>query len=168
MKVDIATSEDMERFGSRLGALARAGDIFILTGDLGAGKTTFTRGFGEALEVETPVSSPTFVVAREHTSLAEGKPPLVHIDAYRVGSAAEFDELDIDPSRSIVVAEWAAPYADVWGVGWVELLFQRPAGEGEDFLTDQPRTISIVGHGECDDLLDRIAGSEEGQHVSRD
>jgi len=168
VKVLIATSEDMERFGQRLGALAQAADIFILTGELGAGKTTFTRGFGEALQVQTPVSSPTFVVAREHSLVDASQPPLVHIDAYRVGSAAEFDELDIDPATSIVVAEWAAPYVDVWGMGWVELAFERPPGQGEDFLSDQPREVTITGHGDAGDLVERIVASEEGDRVSRD
>ena len=168
MKLNVATSEDMEALGQRLGALARAGDIFVLTGELGAGKTTFTRGVGEALRVDTPVSSPTFVVARDHASLDPAKPSLVHIDAYRVGSAAEFDELDIDASRSVLVAEWAAPYADVWCLGWVELVFERPTGEGDDFVSDQPRTIRITGHGDCGDLMRRIADSEAGDDVSGD
>jgi tRNA threonylcarbamoyl adenosine modification protein YjeE len=99
----------MEALGEAFGLLARAGDVLVLTGELGAGKTTFTRGFGEALRLQTPVSSPTFIVARTHNRENVDAPVFVHIDAYRLGSMAELQDLDIDVNSSIVVAEWAAP-----------------------------------------------------------
>ncbi|WP_244303295.1 tRNA (adenosine(37)-N6)-threonylcarbamoyltransferase complex ATPase subunit type 1 TsaE [Leucobacter coleopterorum] len=77
----------------------------ILTGPLGAGKTTLTRGIGEGLGVRGPVQSPTFVLARTHPSLVGGA-PLVHVDAYRLAGIEELDDLDIDFERSVVVAEW--------------------------------------------------------------
>ena len=91
----IATADGMEAFGRALGGILRAGDLVVLTGPLGAGKTTLTRGIGEGLNVRGPVTSPTFVLARTHPSLSGGA-PLVHVDAYRLGSALELDDLDID------------------------------------------------------------------------
>ena len=84
----IDTPEAMAAFGARVGRQLRAGDIVALDGELGAGKTTFTRGLGEALGVRGAVTSPTFVLARTHPRAA-GLPPLVHVDAYRLSSAAE-------------------------------------------------------------------------------
>lgn len=93
--------------GARLAALVRSGDLVVLSGDLGAGKTTLTRGIGAALGIRGAVTSPTFVLSRIHPSLAEG-PDLVHVDAYRLGSAAEIDDLDLDLERSVTVVEWGA------------------------------------------------------------
>ena len=168
MILTIPTTEAMESLGRSIAFVAHAGDVFILTGELGAGKTTFARGFGEGLAVETPVSSPTFVVAREHPSRTPHTPPLVHIDAYRLGSAAEFEELDIDVPSSIVLAEWSAPSASLLSDTWLELEFHRPSGEGDDFDTDQPRTITLTPHGSGEAFLARVRGALEGSHVSLD
>src|ERR1700729_1014242 len=94
----IETPEEMHQFGIDLAAELRAGDVVVLTGPLGAGKTGLTRGIGEGLKVRGPVTSPTFVLARTHPSLVAG-PPLVHVDAYRLSSAVELDDLDIDFPR---------------------------------------------------------------------
>jgi len=92
-EVVVATSEDMRALGRRLAALLRPGDLVVLTGDLGAGKTTLVQGIGAGLGVRAPVVSPTFVIARVHR---DGSIPLVHVDAYRLGSVAEVDDLDLD------------------------------------------------------------------------
>jgi tRNA threonylcarbamoyladenosine biosynthesis protein TsaE len=147
--------------------VARAGDVLVLTGELGAGKTTFARGFGEALDLDTPVSSPTFIVARTHQRQDAGLPPLVHVDAYRLGSAAELDELDIDVEGSIVLAEWAAPYVDTLASSWVEISLSRPVGDSGDLETDEPREVTLQGHGSEADLLKRLAEASEEFHVSR-
>ena len=99
----------MQDLGRRLGALLRAGDVVILDGPLGAGKTTLTRGIGEGLGVRGPITSPTFVIARQHPSLTGG-PGLMHVDAYRVEHWDELDDLGIafDLDDHVVVAEWAA------------------------------------------------------------
>ncbi len=76
--------EATQGFGRRLGRVLRAGDLLVLTGDLGAGKTTLTQGIAEGLGVRGPITSPTFVIARVHPSLVGG-PALVHVDAYRLG-----------------------------------------------------------------------------------
>ncbi len=102
-----ATAEEMESLGERLARELRAGDLLILSGDLGAGKTVLARGIGAGLEVRGPITSPTFVIARVHPSLVGG-PSLVHVDAYRVGSLVEIDDLDLDASLadSVTVVEW--------------------------------------------------------------
>ena len=166
MRLLIPTSADMERWGHRCGMAARAGDVLVLTGELGAGKTTFARGFGEALDLDTPVSSPTFIVARTHQRQDPSLPPLVHVDAYRLGSAAELDELDIDVEGSIVLAEWAAPYVDTLTSSWVEISLSRPRGDSADLETDEPREVTLQGHGATSDLIQRLVEASEEFHVS--
>jgi tRNA threonylcarbamoyladenosine biosynthesis protein TsaE len=107
----VRDAEAMHELGVRLGSTFRAGDLVVLTGPLGAGKTTLTRGIGEGLGVRGPVSSPTFVLARTHPSLVGG-PSLVHVDAYRLSSAAELDDLDLDYEASVVIVEWGAGLVD--------------------------------------------------------
>ena len=166
MRLLIPTSADMEHWGHRCGMAARAGDVVVLTGELGAGKTTFARGFGEALDLDTPVSSPTFIVARTHQRQRPGLPPLVHVDAYRLGSAAELDELDIAVESSIVLAEWAAPYADTLASSWVEVSLSRPVGDAADLEADEPRDVTLKGHGAKGDLLHRLTEAGKDFHVS--
>ncbi|MBO1759089.1 tRNA (adenosine(37)-N6)-threonylcarbamoyltransferase complex ATPase subunit type 1 TsaE [Dermacoccus nishinomiyaensis] len=100
-------------FGAALAGVLRAGDVVVMTGDLGAGKTTMTRGLGAALNVRGDVTSPTFVIAREHPSLGDG-PALVHVDAYRLGGFGELDDLDLDTSvdDAVTVVEWGAGMAE--------------------------------------------------------
>ena len=102
------------RFAERL----VPGDLVILSGELGAGKTTFTQGLAEGLGVRGPITSPTFVLARVHPSLVGG-PLLVHVDAYRLGSLAELDDLDLDASfdESVTVVEWGEGKAEVLAEG---------------------------------------------------
>ncbi|GAA1861883.1 tRNA (adenosine(37)-N6)-threonylcarbamoyltransferase complex ATPase subunit type 1 TsaE [Microbacterium koreense] len=142
----VATPSDMESLGRQMGRLVRRGDLVVLTGPLGAGKTTLTRGIGEGLGIRGPVQSPTFVLARTHPSLVGGA-PLVHIDAYRLGSGAELDDLDIDFARSVVVAEWAAEHAALVADHWWEVEIDReiaePAGD-EDLDADVPRAVTIT------------------------
>lgn len=129
MRLEIRDPEAMHELGIRLGRVLRAGDLLTLTGPLGAGKTTLTRGIGEGLGVRGPVTSPTFVLARTHPSLVGG-PPLVHVDAYRLGSAAELDDLDLDFEASVVVAEWGAGMVGESG-SWLEIVIERPSGEDD-------------------------------------
>jgi len=101
----------MVEFGRLLGTRLRAGDVVILTGDLGAGKTTLMRGVGQGMGVRGAVTSPTFVIARRHPSEVGG-PALVHADAYRLGSAAEFEDLDLDSDDAVVCVEWGRDRAE--------------------------------------------------------
>ncbi|TFD51695.1 tRNA (adenosine(37)-N6)-threonylcarbamoyltransferase complex ATPase subunit type 1 TsaE [Cryobacterium frigoriphilum] len=165
----------MHRFGITLAAALQAGDLLVLTGPLGAGKTTLTRGLGEGLGVRGPVTSPTFVLARTHPSLVGG-PPLVHVDAYRLQSALELDDLDIDFARSIVVVEWGRGMLDGITESWLDVQIDRPRGgrvvaptdaaasvardvaadvaadvagpdDADEDDLDEPRTVTITAHG---------------------
>lgn len=109
MSVLLTDTDTTVAAGRRLADLLRAGDLVVLTGGLGAGKTTFTRGLGEGLGVRGAVTSPTFVIARVHPSLVGG-PELVHVDAYRLGGSAELDDLDLDSEldEAVTVVEWGA------------------------------------------------------------
>lgn len=138
VRVVLASAESTRDFGRRLGAALRAGDLVVLTGDLGAGKTTLTQGIGDGLGVRGPVTSPTFVIARVHPSLVGG-PALVHVDAYRLGSALELEDLDLDADleASVVVVEW--------GQGLVE---QLSTDRLEVTLTGQDvRLATVAGVG---------------------
>ena len=145
----IESPEDMHELGLELGKALTAGDVLVLTGPLGAGKTTLTRGIGEGLGVRGPVTSPTFVLARTHPSLVQG-PPLVHVDAYRLNSAVELDDLDIDFPHSVVVVEWGAGMMDGLVDSWLDVVIERPEGANAGELGDElvePRTVTITGHG---------------------
>jgi tRNA threonylcarbamoyl adenosine modification protein YjeE len=158
MRIEVPTAEDMEAFGRELGGALRTGDLVVLSGPLGAGKTTLTRGIGAGLGVRGPVQSPTFVLARTHPSLVGG-PPLVHVDAYRLGSAALLDDLDLDFDHAVVVAEWGAGLLDDVSESWLEITIDRPTGasaaievvddlDDDDPLdADEPRTMTVAGHG---------------------
>jgi tRNA threonylcarbamoyladenosine biosynthesis protein TsaE len=132
------TPEETHDFGRRLGARLRGGDVLVLTGDLGAGKTTLTQGIADGLGVRGPVTSPTFVIARVHPSLVGG-PALVHVDAYRLGSALELDDLDLDADLedSVTVVEWGAGLAEQLSEERLELTLS-----GDDI-----RTAHLVGVG---------------------
>jgi len=106
-ELTVASAVDMVALGRRLAAVLLPGDLVVLSGDLGAGKTTLVQGIGAGLGVRGPVTSPTFVIARVHPSLTGG-PALVHADAYRLTSPAEVDDLDLDASleTSVTVVEW--------------------------------------------------------------
>ncbi|WP_149084580.1 MULTISPECIES: tRNA (adenosine(37)-N6)-threonylcarbamoyltransferase complex ATPase subunit type 1 TsaE [Microbacterium] len=146
----IATSDEMEQLGLRIGEQLEPGDLLILTGPLGAGKTTFTRGLAEGLGVRGPVQSPTFVIARTHPSLV-GRAPLVHVDAYRLGSAAELDDLDLDLDRSVVVVEWGRGMAEDLADAWWDIEIERPVGADDEadldpaeLDSDAPRFLTIT------------------------
>src|ERR1700744_3546228 len=110
----VSTAAQMRELGRVLGGLLGAGDLVILSGGLGAGKTTLTQGIGAGLGVRGPVTSPTFVIARVHPSLDGTGPLLVHADAYRLGSFSELDDLDLDAdmSRAVTVVEWGEGLAE--------------------------------------------------------
>jgi tRNA threonylcarbamoyl adenosine modification protein YjeE len=127
VRIEIRDPDAMEDLGRRLAAVLRPGDLILLTGRLGAGKTTLTRGIGEGLGVRGPVTSPTFVLARTHPNLAGG-PPLVHVDAYRLTSGVELDDLDIDFARAVVVMEWGAGLVEGLADSWLDVRIERPEG----------------------------------------
>jgi tRNA threonylcarbamoyladenosine biosynthesis protein TsaE len=145
MLMEIETPEAMAALGALLASQLRAGDLVTLNGELGAGKTTLTRGLGAALGVRGAVTSPTFVLARTHPR--ESGAPLVHVDAYRLSSAIELDDLDIDFPASIVVVEWGEGLLDGITDEWLQLDIVRPVG---GVVTDdgvESRTVTVTGHG---------------------
>jgi tRNA threonylcarbamoyladenosine biosynthesis protein TsaE len=155
---EIASPADMEALGTEMGRMLRPGDLVVLTGPLGAGKTTLTRGIGRGLDVRGPVQSPTFVLARTHPSLSGGA-PLVHVDAYRLGSAAELDDLDIDADDAVVIVEWGRGMVDGIRPVWWEVELDREwGGTGVDTACgtsgpaaaemdqDAPRLVTITRH----------------------
>jgi tRNA threonylcarbamoyladenosine biosynthesis protein TsaE len=130
--------EDTHALGRALADVLRAGDLVVLVGPLGAGKTALTQGIGAGLGVREPVTSPTFVIARVHR---DGRVPLVHVDAYRLGSVADVDDLDLDASagESVTVVEW--------GQGLVEQLADEHLEVRLDRRDDDVRTAILRPHG---------------------
>jgi tRNA threonylcarbamoyladenosine biosynthesis protein TsaE len=174
-EVTAATAADMRALGRRLATVLTAGDLVILSGPLGAGKTTLTQGIGEGLGVRGPVTSPTFVIARVHPPLrgaqrsaaavgpaASGHgvhrggpgPALVHADAYRLGSALELDDLDLDTdtATSVTVVEWGEGVAEGLAEDRLEItIIPGLAGPGRDRADEPegaPRTVRVRGVGE--------------------
>ncbi|MET8697686.1 tRNA (adenosine(37)-N6)-threonylcarbamoyltransferase complex ATPase subunit type 1 TsaE [Kitasatospora sp. NPDC004723] len=151
-----ATPDRMGRLGRELAALLRPGDLVLLSGELGAGKTTLTRGLGEGLGVRGAVTSPTFVIARVHPSLSGG-PALVHVDAYRLGGDLdEMEDLDLDVSlpESVVVVEWGEGKVERLSEDRLEVRIERAVGDeaaGDDL---DPRRVELTGIGSRWDGVD--------------
>jgi tRNA threonylcarbamoyladenosine biosynthesis protein TsaE len=138
---EIPDSDAMHQLGVDLAAQLKAGDVVVLTGPLGAGKTTLSRGIGEGLNVVGTVSSPTFVIARTHKR-TDGGPELVHVDAYRLGSPAELDDLDIDFKNSITLIEWGRGFTDGLSDSWLDIEIER-----DHTGASEVRNIRVVGEG---------------------
>lgn len=144
-RIEVPTAADMQELGRRLGAVLRAGDLVVLSGPLGAGKTTLVQGIGDGLAVRGPVTSPTFVIARVHPALAGG-PGLVHVDAYRLGSVAEVDDLDLDASLDdcVTVVEWGEGLVEGLAADRLDISIEMsPAGADRDW-----RTVAMTGIGQ--------------------
>ena len=148
----VATSTAMQALGRSLAALLQPGDLVLLTGDLGAGKTTLTQGIGAGLGVRGAVTSPTFVIARVHPSTTAG-PALVHVDAYRLGSLLEVDDLDLDTSieESVTVVEWGDGLVEGLTDDRLEIVVRRRHGGEASPASepgDDPRTVELRGIGD--------------------
>ena len=144
--ITLATPADTHDFGRRLGAMLHGGDLLVLAGPLGAGKTALVQGIGAGMGVSWRIASPTFVIARVHP----GTPPLVHVDAYRLGSLAEVDDLDLDVSAdaAVTVVEWGAGVAEQLSDSRLDVVLTR--------LPDsEVRTVELVPVG--GDWAQRIA-----------
>jgi len=140
---DVPDAEGMRDLGRSLAGQLRAGDLVVLSGELGAGKTTFTQGVGAGLGVRGDITSPTFVISRVHPSLVEG-PALVHVDAYRLGGVGELDDLDLDTSLddAVTVVEWGEGIAEGLAESRLELRVIRAlAHAGEDLDLDPRRVL---------------------------
>jgi tRNA threonylcarbamoyladenosine biosynthesis protein TsaE len=133
----LTTVDDTREFGRSLAAVLRPGDLVLLTGPLGAGKTALAQGIGAGLRVRGDVTSPTFVIARVH----RGDIPLVHADAYRLGDAAEIDDLDLDTSAedAVTVVEWGEGRAEHLNEAYLQVRIDR--------RDDDTRIVDLVPHG---------------------
>jgi len=143
----VETPEQMRALGERLAGLLRAGDLVVLTGELGAGKTTLVQGIGAGLGVRAPVVSPTFVIARVHR---DGRLPLIHVDAYRLGSDAEVDDLDLDADleSAVTVVEWGEGLAERLSADRLAVRISRRTGQiGDDIDGDDVRQVWLSGVG---------------------
>ncbi|NUT69855.1 tRNA (adenosine(37)-N6)-threonylcarbamoyltransferase complex ATPase subunit type 1 TsaE [Pseudarthrobacter sp. C4D7] len=174
------TAEQTHAFGARLAEVLQAGDLLVLSGELGAGKTTFTQGLGEGLGVRPGIISPTFVLVRIHPNLPDGPrpggPDLVHVDAYRLGSAAEIDDIDLENTMdsAVTVVEWGHERVEHLSDSRLEIDLHRAIGldgsaeasrdaldfDAED--TDEPRTIAMRGYGPRWANLPALAGPDGG------
>ena len=127
LQVELTDADAARAYGRSLATVLGAGDLVLLTGPLGAGKTTLTQGIGAGLGVRGQVASPTFIIARVHPSLGEG-PSLVHVDAYRLESLDDLEALDLDASLedSVTVVEWGEGLAEVLAEDRLEITIERP------------------------------------------
>jgi tRNA threonylcarbamoyladenosine biosynthesis protein TsaE len=175
VSLTVTTAAQMRSLGRSLATVLRAGDLVILSGGLGAGKTTLTQGIGDGLGVRGPITSPTFVIARVHPPLApsastgESRPALVHADAYRIGSVLELDDLDLDTdtAAAVTVVEWGEGLAEGLAADRLEIKITPDAadtpvtgetgvgvdeagseGDPDDLTGDVPRMVRISAVGE--------------------
>jgi len=143
------TAEQTRDVGRRLAVLLRSGDVVVLSGGLGAGKTTLAQGIGAGLGIRGDVTSPTFVISRVHPSLVDG-PPLVHVDAYRLHDGAELDDLDLDETleMGVTVVEWGDGFVDNLSSDRLRVSLQRSGVQRDtDLVADEPRSLTVQGFG---------------------
>jgi tRNA threonylcarbamoyladenosine biosynthesis protein TsaE len=172
------TADQTHALAAGLAAVLEAGDLLVLSGELGAGKTTFTQGLGEGLGVREGIISPTFVLVRIHPNLPQGPrpggPDLVHVDAYRLASAAEIDDIDLENTMdsSVTVVEWGRDRVEHLSESRLEIDLHRAMGldaggpsASLDFDTDdadEPRTIVLRGYGPRWPEAPELGASREG------
>jgi tRNA threonylcarbamoyladenosine biosynthesis protein TsaE len=156
-EIQVPTAAHMRGLGRRLAGLLRPGDLVVLTGPLGAGKTTLVQGIGQGLDVRGPVTSPTFVIARVHPSLGGG-PALVHADAYRLGSRAEVDDLDLDADLddAVTVVEWGEGLVEELAPSYLHVTIAMPRAPASGPVAsetdaagapDEERAVRLIGSG---------------------
>ncbi|WP_457963086.1 tRNA (adenosine(37)-N6)-threonylcarbamoyltransferase complex ATPase subunit type 1 TsaE [Arthrobacter sp. D1-29] len=186
LTLTVTTADQTHALGAALATELEAGDLLVLSGELGAGKTTFTQGLGEGLGVRAGIISPTFVLVRIHPNLPDGPrpggPDLVHVDAYRLGSASEIDDIDLENTMdsAVTVVEWGRGRVEHLSDNRLEIDLQRaiglPSRAGAahptvtgtrtlDFDTDdndEPRTIVLRGFGERWSTAPALGGALEG------
>ncbi|WP_185933826.1 tRNA (adenosine(37)-N6)-threonylcarbamoyltransferase complex ATPase subunit type 1 TsaE [Actinobaculum suis] len=159
-EIVIPDAEEMQSFGRALGESVQRGDLVMLTGPLGAGKTTLVRGVAAGMNVSGRVTSPTFVIANVHKNRGTG-PDLIHVDAYRLEGLEELDALDLDTSLedSATLIEWGTGKVEVLSPDRLEITITRPEGAARgqdvaDLYVDAPRTLTFTATGQrAHDLL---------------
>ena len=152
--LEVASPEGTRALGARLARLLRAGDLVLLSGALGAGKTTLAQGIGSAMGVRGRISSPTFVIARVHPALGDG-PDLIHVDAYRVSSLEEVDALDLESSmeESVTLVEWGEGKVEALADDRLEIAVSRPRGGLDPRADDGAQTVTD------------LAGADDGRRT---
>jgi tRNA threonylcarbamoyladenosine biosynthesis protein TsaE len=150
----VETADQTHQLASAIGSVLEAGDLLILTGELGAGKTTFTQGLGEGLGVRPGIISPTFVLVRIHPNLPAGPrpggPDLVHVDAYRLESASEIDDIDLENTldTSVTVVEWGSERVEHLSDSRLEIELHRRLGSaglpGSSYSPDSPQPTGVL------------------------
>lgn len=166
--LDVPTADAMYDVGLTLAGHLRPGDLVLLTGPLGAGKTTLAAGVGQGLDVRGRPTSPTFVIAREHPPLKPGGAWLVHVDAYRLAGWAELEDLDLTAAaeQAVTLVEWGHGLAEDLSGDRLEVLIDRPEGVDPD---DETRQLRLIGTGDrwpadtLDALNAALARSLSGQ-----
>ena len=149
MPIEVTTAVAMQALGAGIAKLLVAGDVVILDGPLGAGKTTFAQGLAQELGVQGAVTSPTFVMARIHKSIGAGV-SLVHVDAYRLAETSELSDLDLDATTNAVfLIEWGLPYAKNFTDSWLEVRIARSAlaADANDAASGL-RTVEVIAVGD--------------------
>ena len=146
------SAAEMQQFGERVASVARCSDVLILTGDLGAGKTTFAQGVARGLGITEPVTSPTFVLSKNYAGTPLG---LLHLDVYRIASSDELLDLwsESDAQHALTLVEWGAPWRSEFGNSIIELVFTAPIPHEHSV-----REVELIAHSSNVDLADRIAG----------
>jgi tRNA threonylcarbamoyladenosine biosynthesis protein TsaE len=155
----LPTVDDTRALGEQLAEVLRPGDLVVLVGPLGAGKTALTQGIGAGLGVREPVTSPTFVIARVYR---DGRLPLVHVDAYRLGGAAELEELGLREARAdgaLLLVEWGEPFIAALGGDALVIALTAPADprapRAAEIEATGPRSRALLAS------LARVIGSSE-------
>ncbi len=164
--------------GRRLAALLQPGDVIVLGGGLGAGKTTLTKGIGAGLQVRGEVTSPTFVISRVHPAQQPGGPSLVHVDAYRLGGGVELDDLDIDAfvDDAVTVVEWGEGVAEPLSADRLQVHLARAADDSrrespppadDDGRDARVITVTPVGNRWAGVPLDSLLETPGERHAAR-
>ncbi|MBI1376938.1 MAG: tRNA (adenosine(37)-N6)-threonylcarbamoyltransferase complex ATPase subunit type 1 TsaE [Frankiales bacterium] len=176
--VVVPTREAMHDLGDRLAGVLQPGDLVVLSGGLGAGKTTLTQGIGRGLQVRGDVTSPTFVISRVHPSTVAG-PSLVHVDAYRLGSLAEVDDLDLEATldSAVTVVEWGGGVVEGLSEDRLLVHIDRAPGDASDDVVgdvDEPRVVTVAAVGprwegvDLDPLVDESLGGVDPEQAEPD
>ena len=176
--VDTSDADQTRAFGEDLGRILAAGDLVMLSGELGAGKTTFTQGIGVGMGVRGRVASPTFIVARVHPNLGAG-PDLIHVDAYRITDLNDLETLDLDSSldEAVTVVEWGDGKTEAMSEERLAIEVRRRRGgqaqrDGEvidlEHMDDGRRRIILRAHGHrWDGVLDALVAAHGGAPLEK-
>lgn len=133
MIIETRSAKETYQLGYEIGQKAKAGDVFTLIGDLGVGKTVFTQGMADGLEISEPISSPTFTIVQVYD---EGRLPFYHFDVYRIGDISEMDEIGFEDyiyGSGVSLIEWANLIEELLPKKRTEIQIEKNLEEGFDY-----------------------------------